>query len=95
MLKDQNLIDVNQRDTIIAEKLSQPITINEIVNEVHNGVIREDDFFDPLLAQKEQRGKGDGGNYNKNISKEEWKKKKDAKQNLKDQQERDALDSKI
>ena len=56
MLTDQNLIEINQRDTIIAEKLSAPITINEIVEEGHGGVIREDDFFDPLLQQKEERG---------------------------------------
>lgn len=95
MLTDQNLIEINQRDTIIAEKLSAPITINEIVEEGHGGVIREDDFFDPLLQQKEDRGKGDGGNYNKMVDKAEWKKKKDAKQNQKLQQEKDALDAKI
>lgn len=79
MLMDQKLIEINQRDTIIAEKLSAPITINEIVEEGHGGIIREDDFFDPLLQAKEDRGKGDGGNYNKMVDKAEWKKKKDAK----------------
>jgi ATP-binding cassette, subfamily F, member 3 len=95
MLTEQKLIDINQRDTIIAEKLSAPITINEIVEMGESGIIREDDFFDPLMAATNERGQGEGGNYNKNVGKEEWKKKKDAKANIKLKQEQDALDSKI
>lgn len=73
---DKSLLNIEQRDTIIAEKLSAPITISELVEEGHSGIVREDDFYDPLLAG--ERGKGDG-NYNKDESRSEWKKKKDTK----------------
>ena len=49
-LMDQSLINVESRDTIIAEKLSAPIMISELVLEGHSGIVKEDDFYDPLLA---------------------------------------------
>jgi hypothetical protein len=50
--------------------LSAPITISELVEEGHSGIVREDDFYDPLLAG--ERGAGDG-NYNKNEDRSKWK----------------------
>ena len=47
---EQSLLNTEQRDTIIAEKLTKPVTISELVQEGHSGIIREDDFYDPLLA---------------------------------------------
>jgi hypothetical protein len=73
-LIDRLLINVENRDTIIAAKLSEPVTINDLVQVGHNGVVREDEFFDPLLA-----GERTDGNYNKNEDRAKWKEKKDAK----------------
>ena len=67
---EKGLLNIEQRDTIIAEKLSAPITISELVEEGHSGIVREDDFYDPLLAG--ERGVGDG-NYNKNEDRTIWK----------------------
>jgi len=47
---DNNLLSVAQRDTIIAEKLSAPIMISELAQEGHSGIVKEDDFYDALLA---------------------------------------------
>ena len=49
-LLDQKLINIGSRDTIIAEKLSRPIMISELVQVGHSGVVKEDDFYDALLA---------------------------------------------
>jgi hypothetical protein len=52
-------VQIENRDTIVAEKLINPITINEIKTEGHSGVYREEEFLDPFLdAEKTE------GNYN-------------------------------
>lgn len=76
MFVERQLIDVEHRDTIIAEKLTAPITISELAQEGHSGVVREDDFYDPLLAG--ERSTADG-NYNTPEDRLAWKQKKDAK----------------
>ena len=63
---EKNLINVDQRDVIIAEKLNAPVTISELIQEGHHGIIREDDFYDPLLAGEKPNI---DGNYNTNIDK--------------------------
>lgn len=91
-LIDQSLLNVAQRDTIIAEKLSAPIMISELAQEGHSGVVREDDFYDPLLAGEKPQ---EGGNYNPT---EEGRRNMDKRQRRaaeKAQAEKDALDKKI
>lgn len=56
---EQKLLNVDLRDTIVAEKLSNPIVINEIKQTGHSGVIREEEFSDPFLDGEKQTG-----NYN-------------------------------
>lgn len=75
---EKKLIEINQRDTIIAEKLSKPIQISELAQTGHSGVVREDDFYDPLLAGEKPTS---GGNYNVSEDKKKWKEKKDARWN--------------
>jgi hypothetical protein len=83
---DKSLLKVEHRDTIVAEKLSNPIVINEIKGSGHTGVVREDDFLDPFLNMDKTEG-----NYNSFESKPwELKKKKRG-----DDKEKDALDKKI
>jgi ATPase subunit of ABC transporter with duplicated ATPase domains len=91
MFVERKLIDVEQRDTIIAEKLTAPITISELAQEGHSGIVREDEFYDPLLAGE----RGADGNYNTPEDRGTWKQKKDAKYQRKMAQEQDALDKKI
>jgi len=77
---EKHLLNVEMRDTIIAEKLSAPITISELAQEGHHGVVREDDFYDPLLAGDER---APDGNYNTSTDRQKWKEKKDAKYKIK------------
>ena len=59
ILIEKKLIMVENRDTIVAEKLLNPVTINEIKTSGHSGVYREEEFLDPFLdAEKSE------GNYN-------------------------------
>ena len=53
---DKKLLNIENRDVIIAEKLSRPITISELVEEGHSGVIREEDFYEPLFAGEKPNG---------------------------------------
>jgi len=46
------------------------------VQEGHSGIVREDDFYDPLLAGEKVNA---AGNYNSVEEKEAWLKKKNAK----------------
>jgi hypothetical protein len=69
---DANLMSLESRDTIIAEKLSQPITMSELIHEGHHGIVREDDFYDPLLAGE----KNADGNYNHSDERIQWANKK-------------------
>ena len=89
---DEKLLNVENRDTIIAEKLTQPITINDLVEIGHHGIVREDDFYDPLLAGEKVQTTG---NYNVVEGREEWMKKKEKKKQAKAEKEQDALDKKI
>lgn len=89
--KDKNLVNVQNRDTIIAEKLSAPVMISQLAEEGHTGVVKEDDFYDPLLAGE----RASDGNFNKNEDRSAWKAKKDIKHLKKMQEEKDALDKKI
>ena len=70
---DQNLLSIEQRDTIIADKLLKPITISELQQEGHSGIVREDDFYDPLLAGEKTTN---SGNYNVMEDKQKWMDKK-------------------
>jgi len=77
MIVDKKLIDLLQRDTIIAERLSAPVTIGDLMDECDVDMFKEDYFYDPLLAG--DKPNGDGGNYNKSEDRAAYKKKKDAK----------------
>ena len=87
ILIDQKMILVENRDTIVAEKLLNPITINEIKESGHSRVYREEEFLDPFLdADKTE------GNYNverKNPFGPKFKKTKE------EERAQDALDKKI
>jgi len=86
ILHEQKLILVENRDTIVAEKLINPIVINEIKTAGHSGVYREEEFLDPFLdAEKTE------GNYNT-----EKKNPFGAKKKTKEEERmQDALDKKI
>ena len=77
LLMEEKLVNVENRDTIIAEKLTKPITINDLVEIGHHGIVREDDFYDPLLAGEKPNN---AGNYNVSEGREEWIKKKAKRQ---------------
>lgn len=75
---DKKLLSIENRDVIIAEKLSAPITIGDLVDDGHSGVIREEDFYEPLFA-----GEKPNGDPNFLVADDEerqkYKAKKDAK----------------
>lgn len=73
ILLEKKLLNVEQRDTIIAEKLKTAVVINEIRHAGHSGVVREDEFLDPFLDAERSEG-----NYN-TFEKKPWDKKKKAK----------------
>lgn len=77
MIVDKKLVDLEQRDTIIAERLNAPITIGDLANDDGADMFREDYFYDPLLAG--DKPNQDGGNYNKSEDRAAYKKKKDIK----------------
>jgi len=58
----------------------------------HHGIVREDDFYDPLLAGERTNT---SGNYNTTEGREEWVKKKEKKKLQLLSVEQDALDKKI
>ena len=71
LLLDKKLLKVEQRDTILADKLKNAVVISEIKQKGHSGVIREEEFLDPFLdADKVE------GNYNEVKEKPFEKKKK-------------------
>jgi hypothetical protein len=79
-------VQVENRDTIVAEKLINPIVINEIKTSGHSGVYREEEFLDPFLdAEKTE------GNYN-TEKKNPFGMKKKTKE---EERMQDALDKKI
>jgi len=73
IITEQKLINLMQRDTIIAEKLSAPIQISELIDVGHDGIVKEDDFYDPLLAGEKPNS---GGNYNKSEDRVKFLEKK-------------------
>lgn len=77
---------MENRDTIVAEKLSNPIVINEIRQTGHSGVVKEEEFLDPFLDMEKAEG-----NFN-TFEKKPWEQKKKTKAEL---QMQDALDKKI
>ncbi|CDW90593.1 abc transporter f family member 3-like [Stylonychia lemnae] len=85
-LLDQKLLRIENRDTITAEKLSNPVVINEIRQTGHSGVIREEEFSDPFLDSERT------GNYN-TFEDKPWDKKK--KKKAEEDKAQDALDKKI
>jgi ABC-type multidrug transport system ATPase subunit len=87
ILHNQKLVQSDNRDTIVAEKLSNPIVINEIKQaNKHSGVYREEEFLDPFL----DADKSDG-NYN-TEKKTPFGLKKMTKE---EERQKDALDKKI
>eukprot|EP00347_Sterkiella_histriomuscorum_P009134 403342390 len=86
-LLDQKLLKIENRDTITAEKLSNPIVINEIRQKGYSGVIREEEFSDPFLDSEKT------GNYN-TFEDKPWELKK-KKKNKDEDRAQDALDKKI
>lgn len=89
-LLEHQLLRVENRDTITAEKLSNPVVINEIKQSGHSGVIREEEFSDPFLDSERT------GNYN-TFEEKPWEqlKKKKKKQEDEAGRQQDALDKKI
>lgn len=87
MFLEQKLLNIDLRDTIVAEKLSNPIVINEIKQSGHSGVIREEEFSDPFLDSEKT------GNYN-TFEEKPWELKKKKKDKEGDKA-LDALDKKI
>ena len=48
ILLDRQLIVVEQRDTITAEKLSNPVVLNEMQQKTN--AVRDEDFLDPFTG---------------------------------------------
>lgn len=59
------MLKVEQRDTILAEKLRNAVVISEIKQSGHSGVYKEEEFIDPFL----EASKGVTGNYNETSDK--------------------------
>ena len=57
ILLEKKLIAVDQRDTIVAEKLSSTVTISKINNAAN--AIKDEDFIDPFIGMERQKS-----NYN-------------------------------
>ena len=56
-LLDNKLLKLEHRDTIIAEKLLNPVVINDIRNNGHTGVYKEEEFLDAFLDADKAEGK--------------------------------------
>ena len=48
ILHDRQLIVVEQRDTIMAEKLSNPVVLNQMQQK--SNIVRDEDFLDPFTG---------------------------------------------
>ena len=85
ILLEQKMIMVDQRDTIVADKLSNPVVLNQM-NHMKGGVIKDDDFLDPFTGidrtKANQNSQFESGKLAQAIAKEQQKAK-------------DALDKKI
>lgn len=85
-LVEQKLIVTEQRDTIVADKLSNPVVLNQLNRITGSGVVRDDDFLDPFTGIDKTKA-----NQNSQFGTgklEEAMEKENSKQ-------RDALDKKI
>ena len=74
LFHEHSLLAIEHRDTIVAEKLSNPVVISEIKDNGHSGVYREEEFLDPFLDAE----KGEG-NYNTELKYEGGKQKRTKK----------------
>lgn len=87
ILIDKKLVIVEQRDTIVAEKLQNPVVLNQVkAGGVASGVIRDEDFLDPFTGIDRTKA-------NQNSQFESGKLVEAAEKNRKKMQ--DALDKKI
>jgi len=57
ILIEKKLIVVVQRDTIVAEKLTQAVTMSQLNN--GGNAVRDEDFLDPFIGMERQKA-----NYN-------------------------------
>lgn len=84
ILLDKKLIVVEQRDTIMAEKLSNPVVLNQMSSK--GNIVRDEDFLDPFTgidrSKANQNSQFDAGQLSAQTSKAQAKAK-------------DALDKKI
>ena len=72
---EHKLLNIEHRDTIVAEKLSNPVVISEIKDSGHSGVYKEEEFLDPFIdAEKSE------GNFNTELKYDGGKKKKKTKE---------------
>lgn len=53
VLLERKLVIVNQRDTIVAEKLSNPVVLNQM--QQRGNVVRDEDFLDPFTGVDRSR----------------------------------------
>mmetsp|Transcript_102188 Transcript_102188/g.141227 ORF Transcript_102188/g.141227 Transcript_102188/m.141227 type:complete len:212 (-) Transcript_102188:1487-2122(-) len=86
ILLDKKLIKIEQRDTIVADKLDAPIVINDMKSGLSGGVVRDEDFLDPFIGMERTQN-----NFNENYKAGELDKA--AKKSRK--APKDALDKKI
>jgi len=66
ILLDKALIVIEQRDTIMAEKLSNPVVLNQMQNKAN--IVRDEDFLDPFTgidrSKANQNSQFDAGQIN-------------------------------
>ncbi len=50
---EKKLVSIDQRDTIVAEKLSAPIVMAEMQIGAANNVVKDEDFLDPFIMMRQ------------------------------------------
>ena len=50
ILIDKQLVVIEQRDTIVADKLSNPVVLNQMQQTKGVGVVKDEDFLDPFTG---------------------------------------------
>ena len=50
ILIEKKLVVIEQRDTIVAEKLHNPVVLNQMQQTGGKGVVRDEDFLDPFTG---------------------------------------------
>jgi len=68
-LLEKKLIKVEQRDTIVADKLDAPVVINDMKMGLGGAVVRDDDFLDPFIGMERTQN-----NFNESYKAGELKK---------------------